>query len=733
MKKKLFSKILSTACAIATMTLCFSKVQAVPIDNTASIDSTKSYIIYSGSTKNALYDDNGVNEGWIRQGNYLDFDKSFSWKIEKNAEGFYLKNEGTNYYVKGNGKFHICDNVVSDKNGGSAKGIYLFEKAEDGYKLKSNTNHKYLTFGENRNYVTFTDDSSKASIWKIEEVRDDAVDNYIIYSKDKNSTLYDSGGAQVGWLQKGKYEYNNKFLWNIQKNGNEAYLKNVGTTWYVKGNGHSYDNLSYVVSDKNGGAEKGTYLLEKVLHGFRIKSTANNQYLTYGLDENYVTFTSSAPEATVWTIEYEPAYPKPEGSITLWENPVGTNYYRIPAITTTNDGTLLAINDLRYNHAGDLGNHRIDLLLKSSTDNGENWSNEINLTKDYSNAGYGFGDAAIVADRESDKVLILAATGSKGYWHDNPNYVSTRNNPIRVSSFVSTDGGANFSRPNDLTEQIYNFDSSWSRLFVTSGRIMQSRYIKVKDYYRIYAAILVSGKGNFVIYSDNFGESWNILGGTTSPIPNGDEAKVEELANGNVVLASRTGSGRFINVFKYNNDGNYTSGSWESKQKSLVLGKGKATNGETYIVYAKDTETNKYTYVALQSIPTLNNLRQGVGIFFKEVKSSESTATEYVNGWSASNFYMVQPLASAYSTFSVQKDGKIAFFYEDRNRGGYDAQFISLDLKTITNGKYEMAFKGIGSVETPYIIETQEQLEAVNGIFSKEKVNWINNIEQKNN
>ena len=91
---------------------------------------------------------------------------------------------------------------------------------------------------------------------------------------------------------------------------------------------------------------------------------------------------------------------------------------------------------------------------------------------------------------------------------------------------------------------------------------------------------------------------------------------------------------------------------------------------------------------------------------------------------------MVQPLASAYSTFSVQKDGKIAFFYEDRNRGGYDAQFISLDLKTITNGKYEMAFKGIGSVETPYIIETQEQLEAANGIFSKEKVNWINNISQ---
>ena len=50
------------------------------------------------------------------------------------------------------------------------------------------------------------------------------------------------------------------------------------------------------------------------------------------------------------------------------------------------------------------------------------------------------------------------------------NYLK-RNNPIKVSSFVSTDGGENFSEPKDLTSQIYGFDTSWTRLFVTSGRI----------------------------------------------------------------------------------------------------------------------------------------------------------------------------------------------------------------------------------------------------------------------
>ena len=729
MKKKSFSKIVSALCAMATMAVSFSSVQAAPIEDTAEFNSSESYIIYSGSTKNALYDDNGVNEGWLRQGNYLDFEESFSWKIEEGENGFYLKNEGTDLYVKGNGK-ELNEKLytVSDKNGEDEKGLYSFEEVDGGYKLKSTVNNKYLTYGEDKNYVTFTVDSDKASIWSIEEAGEDNVDNYIIYSKDTNNSLYDSGGDKVGWLQKGTYDYNTKFSWNIEENGENVYLKNVGTTWYVKGNAHDYNNLSYVVSDKNGGSEKGSYSLEKVLHGYKIKSTANNQYLTYGENGNYITFTDNASLATVWSIGYEIEYPKPEGSIELWKNPEGNNYYRIPAIATTNDGTLVAVNDLRYDHSGDLGNHRIDLLVKTSKDNGKTWSEEKNITKEHSYTGYGFGDAAIVADRESDKVLILAATGNKGYWHGNKEYISTRENPIKVSSFVSNDGGENFSGPTDLTKQIYELNPTWTRLFTTSGRIMQSRYVKVGDYYRIYAALLVgddtANRGNFVIYSDDFGDTWKVLGGTTSPVPNGDEAKVEELPNGDVVIASRTGSGRFINVFSYENDGKYENGSWEAKQKSLVLGKGSATNGETYIVYAKNKETNKYTYLALQSVPTLNSSRNGVGIFFKEVGVNETTADDYVKGWDQNNFYMVQPLTSAYSTMSVQKDGKIAFFYEDRNIGGYDAQFLSLDLETITGGKYEMAFKGIGSKESPYLIETQEQFDAVTSIYSKEDVEF---------
>ena len=35
-----------------------------------------------------------------------------------------------------------------------------------------------------------------------------------------------------------------------------------------------------------------------------------------------------------------------------------------------------------------------------------------------------------------------------------------------------------------------------------------------------------------------------------------------------------------------------------------------------------------------------------------------------------------------------------------------------------------MAFEGTGSKDSPYVIDTQDKLDAYNGIFKNEKVNW---------
>ena len=54
-------------------------------------------------------------------------------------------------------------------------------------------------------------------------------------------------------------------------------------------------------------------------------------------------------------------------------------------------------------------------------------------------------------------------------------------------------------------------------MFVASGKILQSRYIRTKGCFRLYCAVLVSrqdkSRMNHVLYSDDFGKSWNVLEG----------------------------------------------------------------------------------------------------------------------------------------------------------------------------------------------------------------------------
>ena len=199
--------------------------------------------------------------------------------------------------------------------------------------------------------------------------------------------------------------------------------------------------------------------------------------------------------------------------------------------------------------------------------------------------------------------------------------------------------------------QIYALDDTWLGLFAGSGRMMQSRYIKVGEYYRIYTAISCratnwNGSVNHVLYSDDFGENWHILGNTTmatAPVAPGDEPKVEELPNGDVVIAARKNYGRYINIFSYDkNDSTYTKGSW-STQADLGLRNCGGCDGETYFVYAKKKDTEEYVYLALQSIPTING-RYGVGIFYKELGASDTTPQAYISGWGTDKFFMVQEM-----------------------------------------------------------------------------------------
>ena len=380
--------------------------------------------------------------------------------------------------------------------------------------------------------------------------------------------------------------------------------------------------------------------------------------------------------------------------------------YRIPAITMAKNGDLIAVADYRHSGAdiGVVNNGRIDLHARISNNNGENWGNRFSIVDGQGSSSpdfmhVGFGDPAIVADRESNRVLVLSCAGNVSFQN------GTRNNHQNIARFYSEDNGATWSQPVDIAESIYSMWDNSSQgpvmaMFVGSGKIHQSRYVKVNNYYRLYCAVLLknvnSVNTNFVLYSDDFGGSWKVLGGVeNAPVPSGgDEPKVEELPNGNIVISSRINGGRDFNIFTFT-DKERAQGSWGTRATSNsnnngVVAQNNSTNGEILIFPVVRKEDGAEMWMALQSVP-FGSGRANVGIYYKELASGAdyNTPANFAKDWDGR--HQASSLGSAYSTMCFQQDSTIAFLYEESTYGAdYTIVYKKYSLEQITNGKYSV-------------------------------------------
>ena len=375
----------------------------------------------------------------------------------------------------------------------------------------------------------------------------------------------------------------------------------------------------------------------------------------------------------------------------LYETIEGGIPYRIPAIATCSDGTLIAVADYRY-CGSDIGYGAVDLHYRLSEDNGQTWGTERILAdgtgeeQDVANPKtawrYAFGDCAIVADRESPEVVVLCVGGKTVYSR------ATRQNPNRVVLFRSHDNGRTWDQGRELTDQIYSlFDQRQQgpvqSLFVGSGKIHQSRYVKVGQYYRLYIA-LCTLSGNFVLYSDDLAETWHVLGDIDhSPALDGDEPKCEELPDGSVILSSRYW-GRLFNIFTFT-DAAKGEGSWDLRAKALDMKDiQNACNGEIMLLPAVRKKDGKKVWIALQSVP-FGPERRNVGFYFHELLASHEGAALFAFRWKKG--LQVSTQWSAYSTYTLQHDGRLGFLWEE-GPTGYNIDYRPLTLEEITLGEY---------------------------------------------
>lgn len=435
--------------------------------------------------------------------------------------------------------------------------------------------------------------------------------------------------------------------------------------------------------------------------------------------------------------------------IEVYTGDCGSQYYRIPAIVTASNGDLLFFNDNRKDNNSDVGRrgsnqNGIDLLVKclpyntTSQSYSTTFSSPLNITPSSTktSGSYCYGDPAVVADRESGEVLVLTIGGagaSSGLWTGNKTSFAIK----------STDNGQTWGAPVQLSlPTVTTYGSSVAGFFFASGRILQSKVIKKQgaSYYRIYSAILSyewdNEKSSYtnrnrVFYSDDFGTTWNLLGSSYAQT-SADEAKLEELPNGDLILTTRKGGGRYINKFTYT-DTATAAGSWGSCGQDFAFTDGCAINGDMLTMIAYRVSDNQQVTLLLQSTAT-GSSRTDIKIFYHEIDNN-TTVDSLTSGWTPTSFTLPNTsVFGGYSAMTLQADDKIGVYYEGNTDlctlAGNDFSnlyYITYTLEELTGNAYTLTNPNpptVPDVEVPDGIVPIYQWQGTNSDRWSDPLNW---------
>ena len=145
--------------------------------------------------------------------------------------------------------------------------------------------------------------------------------------------------------------------------------------------------------------------------------------------------------------------PSFEDAVLFRNTETDTIPYRIPTLSVLSDGRLLALADYRHCKL-DIGFGRVDIHGRISE--GSGWGEPFVLIEGTGvphAVDCGFGDAAMVADRESREVLVITVCGETVYGHATTN----RQNPNRVALLRSLDNCRTWEPWKEITEDVTDF------------------------------------------------------------------------------------------------------------------------------------------------------------------------------------------------------------------------------------------------------------------------------------
>jgi len=221
----------------------------------------------------------------------------------------------------------------------------------------------------------------------------------------------------------------------------------------------------------------------------------------------------------------------------------GVDTYRIPGLATTNEGTLIAVYDVRYDNSSDLQGD-IDVGMSRSTDGGDTWEPmeiimDMNEWGGLPEAQNGVGDPAVLVDRETNTIWVaglwMHGFPEKRAWSaSQPGLKPEETGQLLLVK--SEDDGRTWSEPINITGQVKK--PEWQLLLQGPGK-----GITTSDGTLVFPAQF-KGENEMphatILYSRDHGQTWEIGTGAKS---NTTEAQVAELSDGTLMLNMRDNRG----------------------------------------------------------------------------------------------------------------------------------------------------------------------------------------------